>query len=112
MGSAALSPSSIYDRAKAECRQGRGSRLYSATGVRSGGVAWFATERFSIESVTRAVNAAAERLPVGGALARGFDWIYERTLGGAPGLDSAESLAADYRKRHGDAEAAITALIA
>lgn len=75
-------------------------------------MAWFGADRLSIETVTRAVNAAADRLPIAGALSRGFDWVYERALGGAPGLDSAEAVAADYRARHADDEAAIAALIA
>ena len=74
-------------------------------------LARFAADRLSIETVARAVNTAAEKLPVAGVLSRGFDWVYERALGGAPGLDSAEALAADYRARHADPEAAIAALI-
>ena len=74
-------------------------------------MAWFGGGRLSIESVTRAVNTAAEKLPVAGALSRGFDWVYERALGGAPGLDGAEAVALDYRARHQDPEAAIAALI-
>lgn len=74
-------------------------------------MAWFGVERLNIETVTKAVTAAAEKLPVAGALSRGFDWVYDRALGGAPGLDSAEALAIDYRARYGDAEAAISALI-
>jgi hypothetical protein len=76
------------------------------------GVAWFGVDRLSIESVTRAVNTAAEKIPIAGALSRGFDWVYERALGGAPGLDGAEAVALDYRARYADDEAAISALIA
>lgn len=75
-------------------------------------MAWFGTERLSIESVTRAVNTAADKLPLAGILSRGFDWVYERALGGAPGLDGAEAVAADYRARHDDDEAAIAQMIA
>jgi hypothetical protein len=75
-------------------------------------VAWFGADRLSIESVTRAVNTAAEKLPVAGALSRGFDWVYGRALGGTPGLDGAEAVALDFRARHQDSEAAIAALIA
>ena len=75
-------------------------------------MAWFGGDRLSIESVTRAVNTAAAKLPVAGALSRGFDWVYGRALGGAPGLEGAEAIAAEYRMRHADSEAAISALIA
>lgn len=74
-------------------------------------MAWFGADRLSIEAVTKAVNTAAEKLPVAGALSRGFDWVYERSLGGAPGLDGAEAVALDYQARHGDPEAAIAALV-
>jgi hypothetical protein len=75
-------------------------------------VAWFGAERLSNETVTKAVNTAAEKLPIAGVLSRGFDWVYERALGGAPGLDGAEAVAVDYRARHDTDEAAIAALIA
>lgn len=74
-------------------------------------MAWFGAERLNIETVTKAVTAAADKLPVAGALSRGFDWVYDRALGGAPGLDSAEALAIDYRARYDDPERAIAALI-
>lgn len=74
-------------------------------------MAWFGVDRLNIESVTRVVNTAAEKLPIAGALSRGFDWVYERALGGAPGLDGAEAVALEYRARHADDEAAISALI-
>ncbi|MGE5268188.1 MAG: EcsC family protein [Thiohalocapsa sp.] len=44
-------------------------------------------------------------------LRQGFDWAYERAIGGMPGLDGAEQLAARYTARHADADAAVKALI-
>lgn len=44
-------------------------------------------------------------------LRQGFDWAYERAVGGVPGLDGAEALALRYRNRHPDTDRAVTALI-
>lgn len=44
-------------------------------------------------------------------LRQGFDWAYERAVGGMPGLHGAEALAARYAARHADADAAVKALI-
>lgn len=74
-------------------------------------MAWLRTERLGIESLTKTANAVAEKIPIAGALSRGFDWVYQRALVGAPGLDSAETLADEYLARHEDAESAIAGLI-
>ena len=59
-------------------------------------MAWLGADRLNIESVTRAVNAAAEKLPLAGILSRGFDWIYERALGGGGSRNPREAaLSAD-----------------
>jgi uncharacterized protein (DUF697 family) len=44
-------------------------------------------------------------------LRQGFDWAYDRAIGGLPGLDGAEQLAVRYARRHTDADAAVNALI-
>ena len=40
-----------------------------------------------------------------------FDWAYGRAIGGLPGLEGAEELAARYAERLGDADRAVNALI-
>ena len=52
----------------------------------------------------RGVNVATLR--------QGFDWAYGKAVAGLPGLDGAAALAARYAARHGDADAAVGALIA
>ena len=44
-------------------------------------------------------------------LRHGFDWAYDRAVGGIPGLDGAEELATRYAARHASADAAVKALI-
>ena len=68
-------------------------------------------ERVNIAAVTEAVTATAAKLPMGLLLLQGFEWVYERALAGAPGLNGATELATSYRTRHGSEEAAIDALI-
>lgn len=68
-------------------------------------------ERVNIAAVTEAVTATAAKLPMGHLLLQGFEWVYERALAGAPGLNGATELATSYRTRHGSEEAAIDALI-
>ena len=68
-------------------------------------------ERVNLAAVTGAVGAAVNHLPMGPVLLRGFEWVYDRALAGAPGLDGAAELAECYRARHGSEEAAIDALI-
>ena len=45
-------------------------------------------------------------------LRQGFDWAYGKAVGGLPGLEGAEELAARYRDRHATPDAAVAALIA
>jgi len=44
-------------------------------------------------------------------LRQGFDWAYGKAVGGMPGLEGAEELAARYRERHATADEAVAALI-
>jgi hypothetical protein len=44
-------------------------------------------------------------------LFKGLEWVYERAVDGAPGLDSAGALAESYRRQFASSEEAIDALI-
>ena len=44
-------------------------------------------------------------------LLKGLEWVYDRALTGAPGLDSASDLAATYRQQYATPDEAIDALI-
>jgi hypothetical protein len=72
-----------------------------------------------MRSVTRAIDAARAWAESGGSrrtawaatLREGFDWAYDKAVNGLPGVAGAEKLAARYAARHGDADAAVAALI-
>ncbi len=46
------------------------------------------------------------------SLRQAFDWAYDRAVGGMPGIDGAEALAARYGARHASVDEAVAALIA
>lgn len=68
---------------------------------------WLPVERFD-----RAwLGGKLAAIPLAGVVSRGLEWMYDRAIGGAPGLDGAQEMAAAYREKHDDPEAAIDALI-
>lgn len=70
-----------------------------------------------MRNLTAAFEGVRDRLGASGngalaaALRQAFDWAYGKAVGGMPGFDGAEQLAARYGARHPDADRAIAALI-
>jgi len=71
----------------------------------------FNTERLKFGALANAARERAATLPLGDAITGSLGWIYDRAISGAPGLDGASSLAANYRGRNPSLDAAIDALI-